>query len=513
MKSPLINLAARLEYWALKTPLASAIWFEGKDYSYALLDATSTRLASSLVAAGLKAGDRIGIYLPNTPEFALAYFAIQKAGMVPVSINAIFKSAEVEFLINDSGARLVFTTEELALNVPIARCPGLKWVLVAEGEQQDSMNSWSTRGDAEFNSRARAANAPAALLYSSGTTGTPKGVILTAQNVWSNIQVAAKYAGYRPGDKLATFLPLFHVYGQNFILLGSVFAGSCVALFRRFVPDLVLPAIKREGITCFFGVPTIFINLLASPLSPETMSSVRFYMSAAATMPEEISRRWFEKFGQRIYEGYGLTECAPFAAYNDLQEHRFGSVGRAVDDFQIAIFDESERAVATGDWGEIVIKGPGVMAGYWGRPEDTEVALRGGWLHSGDIGRMDEDGYVFIVDRVKDMINVSGFKVWPAEVEQYLYKIPGVIEVAVYGLPDANKGERVAVAMVIDPASSVTAQSVMEYCRQNIAAYKVPAQVDIVNELPKSATGKILKRVLRQDSVKLALAKSQSARQ
>ncbi len=364
-KSPLISLAARLEYWALKTPVASAIWFEGKDYSYVLLDETSTRLASNLVAAGLKAGDRIGIYLPNTPEFALAYFAIQKAGMVPVSINAILKCAEVEFLINDSDARLVFTTEELAFNVPIARFPGLKWVLVAEGEQQDSMSSWSKRGVADFRSRARAANAPAALLYSSGTTGTPKGVILTAQNIWSNIQVAAKYAGYRPGDKLATFLPLFHVYGQNFILLGSV----------------------------------------------------RFYMSAAATMPEEISRRWFEKFGQRIYEGYGLTECAPFAAYNDLQEHRFGSVGRAVDDFQIAIVDQLDQSVATGEWGEIVIKGPGVMVGYWGRPEETEVALRGGWLHTGDIGRMDEDGYVFIVDRVKDMVNVSGFKVWPAEVE------------------------------------------------------------------------------------------------
>jgi long-chain acyl-CoA synthetase len=497
-QSPLINLASRLEYWARKTPSAAAIWFEGRDYSYAMLNDTSTRLASSLAAAGFSAGDRIAIYLPNTPEFALAYFAIQKAGLVPVSINAIFKSAEVEFLINDSGARLVLTTEELAVNVPIARCPQLTRILVAEGTQPNSMKTWTTRGDPLFQSCARAANAPAALLYSSGTTGEPKGVTLTAQNVWSNIQVAAKYAGYAPGDKLATFLPLFHVYGQNFILLGSVFAGACVALFRRFVPDQVIPAIKREGITVFFGVPTIFINLLASSLTADAMSTVRFYMSAAATMPEEISRRWSQKFGLRIFEGYGLTECAPFAAYNDLQEHRFGSVGRAVDDFEIAIFDEHDQSVAVGGWGEIVIKGPGVMAGYWGRPADSAAALRGGWLHSGDIGRMDEDGYVFIVDRVKDMINVSGFKVWPAEVEQYLYKIPGVIEVAVYGLPDEFKGERVAVALVIDPASSVTPASVIAYCRENIAAYKVPAQVDIVAELPKSATGKILKRVLRQ---------------
>jgi long-chain acyl-CoA synthetase len=235
-------------------------------------------------------------------------------------------------------------------------------------------------------------------------------------------------------------------------------------------------------------------------LSKWDLSSIRYEMSAAATMPEEISRRWTERFGRRVYEGYGLTECSPFACYNDLVEHRFGSVGRAVEGFTLKIFDENDREVPHGEWGEICIRGPGVMLGYWNRPEDTAQTLRGGWLHSGDIGRMDADGYVYIVDRVKDMINVSGFKVWPAELEQYLYKLPQVQEVAVYGVPHPEKGEQVVAAVVPKAGQAIGPEDVIAWCRANIAAYKVPVRVDIVQELPKSATGKILKRVLRDQA-------------
>jgi long-chain acyl-CoA synthetase len=223
-------------------------------------------------------------------------------------------------------------------------------------------------------------------------------------------------------------------------------------------------------------------------------------MSAASTMPEEVSRRWTERFGRRVYEGYGLTECSPFACYNDAVEHRFGSVGRAVEGFELAIHDEHGRELPRGEWGEIVIRGPGVMAGYWNRPQETAEALRGGWLHSGDVGRMDADGYVFIVDRVKDMINVSGFKVWPAEVEHYLYRMPQIHECAVYGIPDPVRDEQVAVAVVARPGSGLTGEQVLAFCRDTLAAYKVPARVDVVDELPKSATGKLLKRMLREQA-------------
>ena len=334
------------------------------------------------------------------------------------------------------------------------------------------------------------------------TTGFPKGVALTQHNIHSNIALPpqARYSDYRPGDRLAAFLPLFHVYGQNYIMNAAILAGATIVLFPRFVPDVVMRAIGEELITHFIDVPTIFINLLAMDFSGYDLSSLRYEMSAAATMPEEISRRWTERFGRRVYEGYGLTECSPFSCYNDVKEHRFGSVGRAIEGFELKIFDESDHEVAAGVQGEIVIRGDGVMQGYWRRPEETATALRGGWLHTGDVGRMDKDGYVYITDRVKDMINVSGFKVWPAEVEQYLYKIPGIQEVAVYGIAAAAQGEKVAVAVVLKAGVSLSGEDIIAYCREHIAAYKVPAKVDIVSELPKSASGKILKRVLRQQS-------------
>jgi long-chain acyl-CoA synthetase len=495
-----MNLARHLETRATRQPDWPMIRFEGRTWTYSDVDGAATRLAVSMRRAGIGKGDRAALYLPNLPEFAVVYYAAQKLGAITVTINAIFKTEEVRFLLDDSGAKIVFTVAELLGFVPVD-CPALEHRVSVDGTGAGSLAEWlddhARHDGAKFESVDCAPGDAAALLYSSGTTGFPKGVTLTQSNIHSNVAVCARYAGYTPQDRLAVFLPLFHVYGQNFIMNAAVSAGATLVLFRRFAPDVVLKAIGSERITMFFGVPTIFIALLGLDLSPYDLSSLRFEMSAAATMPEAISRRWTERFGRRIFEGYGLTECSPFACYNDLFEHRFGSVGRAVDDFELKIFDEDDRELPPGSWGEIVIKGPGVMKGYWGRPDETAQALRGGWLHSGDIGRMDADGYVYIVDRVKDMINVSGFKVWPAEVEQYLYKLPGVHEVAVYGVAHAEKGEQVAAAVVASPGHALTAEQVIEYCKANIAAYKVPARVDIVSELPKSATGKILKRVLR----------------
>jgi long-chain acyl-CoA synthetase len=274
-------------------------------------------------------------------------------------------------------------------------------------------------------------------------------------------------------------------------------AGGTLVLWRRFVADAVLADIERERVTLFFAVPTIYIGLLNADVPPSALASVRYFFSAAATMPEEISRRWTEKYGALVHEGYGLTECAPCAAYNHASRHKFGSVGTPIEDFEIAIVDGEDREVPRGEWGEIVIRGPGVMLGYWNKPAETAHTLRGGWLHSGDIGRMDDEGYVYIVDRVKDMINVSGFKVWPAEVENYLYRIPGIREVAVYGVSDPVKGEAVRAAVVLKDGAALTGDDVIAWCRRHLAAYKAPARVDIVDALPKSATGKVLKRVLR----------------
>lgn len=500
-----MNIADYLEQHAAQTPDRIAIRFEGRSITYGQLNRDANRLAASLRAAGIAVADRVALYLPNVPEFAVAYYAAQKLGAIPVTINAILKTEEVRYLLNDSGAAVVITMDELKRYVP-DDCTALRLRVVVD--QKTESAGWVAlaelleRGADTFESVQRSGDDVAALLYSSGTTGFPKGVALTQHNIHSNIALPpqARYSDYRPGDRLAAFLPLFHVYGQNYIMNAAILAGATIVLFPRFVPDVVLRAIGEERITHFFAVPTIFINLLAMDLSGYDLSSLRYEMSAAATMPEEISRRWTERFGRRVYEGYGLTECSPFSCYNDVTEHRFGSVGRAIEGFELKIFDESDHEVAAGVQGEIVIRGDGVMQGYWRRPEETKTSLRGGWLHTGDVGRMDQDGYVYITDRVKDMINVSGFKVWPAEVEQYLYKIPGIQEVAVYGIAAAAQGEKVAVAVVLKPGATLSADAIIAYCREHIAAYKVPARVDIVSELPKSASGKILKRVLRQQS-------------
>jgi long-chain acyl-CoA synthetase len=499
-----MNIAEHVERAAHRLRNHPAILFEGKAVSYETLDYCASALADSLARHGVRRGDRVALYLPNIPAFALAYLAGLKAGAIVVSINAIFKWEEVRYIVNDARPKVVFTTADLLPNLPRPECPSVEHTVLCEGSEPDeiALEHWLARGDPSTRAANMDPDDPAVLLYSSGTTGFPKGVTLTHANVVSNTRTTAGLCRYHSSDRLAAFLPLFHVFGQNFIMNAGFEAGATLALFRRFVPEAVLAAIGRERITKFFAVPTIYIGLLNTDLGRYDLSSIDFYFSAAATMPEEISRRWTERFGKLVHEGYGLTECSPFACYNHASRHRFGSVGTAVEGFTLAILDDRDREVPRGAWGEICIRGPGVMKGYWGKPEDTDHALRAGWLHSGDIGRMDEDGYVYIVDRVKDMVNVAGFKVWPAEVEHVLYRHPAVKEVAVYGAPDPDKGEEVRAAVILKDGASASPEALAQFCRDHLAAYKIPQRVEFVPELPKSATGKILKRVLRERAAK-----------
>lgn len=494
-----MNVAQHVERAARLFPGHPAILFEGASIAYADLNARATRLANALVAHGVRPGDRVALYLPNVPEFAVCYLGALKTGAVAVSINPSFKSEEARHVLNDSGAAVLFTAGDLLANASPAECPALRHVVVSAGDAQGrpALEAWIGVGADAGRAREMHRDDPAALLYTSGTTGVPKGATLTHGNVVSNAYAAVHHAGFRPKDRLALFLPLFHVFGQNFIMNAGFTACATLVLHRRFVPEAVLESVQRDRISMFFGVPTVYTALLNLDLSPYDLSSVRYEFSAAATMPQEISRRWTERFGRPVYEGYGLTECSPFACYNHDFRHKFGSVGTPIENVEVRIVDSADQDVPPGTWGEIVIRGPGVMQGYWGRPEDTAAALRHGWLHSGDTGVVDDEGYVFIVDRIKDMINVSGFKVWPAEVEQVLYRHAAVREAAVYGVGDPLTGEAVRAAVVLKDRTTATAEDIDAFCRERLAGYKVPGAVEFVADLPKSATGKVLKRVLR----------------
>ncbi len=504
-----MNIAQNLERATRQFPDKPAIIFEGCATTYRELNAAVDRVARGLVALGVEEGERVALFLPNIPAFPIAYLATQKLGAIAVAVNAMLTAEELRYLIADSDARVLFTTATL---LPQAR-PLLgaeldtARVILCEGEATGHPALDDLGESGALAAREMDRDAPAAILYTSGTTGKQKGATLSHGNVVSNMYATEHALRIDSGDRLLLFLPLFHCFGQNFIMNTALNSGATLVLHRRFVPEEILASIAREGVTMFFAVPTIYIALLNAGVDPACLASVRYYFSAAATMPMEVATRWRDTFSRPIHEGYGLTETAPFACHNHHWAHRPGSVGTPLEMVEMRVVDLDDQPVPPGTWGEIVIKGPNVMLGYWNNPAATAEALRGGWFHSGDIGYLDEDGYVYLVDRVKDMINAGGFKVWPREVEEVLYRHPAIKECAVVGVADPLKGEVPKVVVVLQPATDLTAEALEEFCRAHLAAYKVPRLVEFRAEMPKNATGKILKRLLRDQTEALAPAK------
>lgn len=496
-----MNIAKNLEGAALYFPQKPALIFEGRTYSFRELNQQVNRLANALGAAGLCKGDRVAIFLPNIPAFVIGYFASQKLGAIVVSINSMSKKREIDYIVRDSGCKVLFTTSALREEVPADQLPTLEKIIIAEGEAGNDLDldQFISEGDADFRSIDMEPDDPAVILYTSGTTGSPKGAVLTQRNIVSNSASAGNCSRVTPEDRLLLFLPLFHCFGQNYILNGAFAKCATVVLLRRFEPEPVLDLLAREHVTMLFAVPTVYIHFLNMNTSRHDLSSLRYCFTAAATMPRETALQWKEKFAMTPYEGYGLTESSPFATYNHYYRHKHGSIGTPIENVDVAIVDSEGNKLPPGEQGEIVIRGPNVMKGYWGKPEATEQAIRNGWLHSGDIGMMDDEGYFFITDRVKDMINAAGFNVYPNEVEQVIYQLPSVQEVAVYGVADPVRGETVYASIVLKEGMSATEESIIEFCRANMAAYKAPRKVIFSGQLPKSSTGKILKRVLREE--------------
>ncbi|MHC5772173.1 MAG: AMP-binding protein, partial [Nostoc sp.] len=420
------------------------------------------------------------------PEFVISYLGILKIGAVAVSVNVMLKSAEVSYILNDCAAKAIITTETESEQVSEADLPELQHILIAEGRVNKGMSLAQLMANASFEAPAveMDRHAPASILYTSGTTGFPKGATLSHSNVVSNIYSANRCYRIRPNDRLLLFVPLFHCFGQNAILNCGLTACATIILQRRFDLKQVLQTIADHQVTMFFGVPTVFIKLLNMDTSDYNLESVRYYFSAAAPLPIEVAQKWHDKYRFFIHEGYGLTETSPFSTYNHDLKYQLGSIGTPIENVEMKIVDREGHQVQPGELGEIVVRGPNVMLGYWNRPFETAEVIKNGWFHTGDIGRMDKQGFFYIVDRLKDMINVSGFKVYPTEVENVIYQHPAVAECAVYGVPDQVKGERVFANVLLKAGFAITAEEMIVFCSERMATYKVPYTIKFINSLP-----------------------------
>ncbi|MEC7501128.1 MAG: AMP-binding protein [Planctomycetota bacterium] len=496
-----MNVCESLTVTAKTFPERIAIVYEDRPLTYGELDRRSAIAAQYLSMQGIRRGDRVALMLPNAPSFPVWYYAALRIGAIAVSVSTRLTASEVIFVIEDCSASAFVAIDpissELSGNLPecVSVVVGTSIEAVADGEM------WSESGDGCPAGWIKTERDDAAvILYTSGTTGFAKGATLSHGNVRSNVFAFNHLCNMQPDDRILLAVPLFHCFGQNALLNSALNVGATLILQPNFDLNESKRLIAKHHVTQLYGVPMMF-QLLEESLEQADLASVNYCFSAAATLPLQISHAWHSKFGQPIYEGYGLTETSPFASYNHRTRYVAGSIGTPIDMVEMKIVNpETGEDCQTDELGEIAIRGPNVMLGYWNRPEDTASAIRNGWFHSGDIGRRDEKGVYYIVDRVKDMITVGGLKVFPAEVERVLLDCPAVNEVAVVGIPDPIFGEQVIAFVQRDSdhnSESVLAE-IQDYARRHLGNYKLPRRIELIETLPRNASGKVLKTKLRE---------------
>ncbi len=497
------NLASFLTDSAQRDADGVALKLDDAEVTYGQLDDASARIARLLADRGFEAGDRVGVMLPNVPYFPVVYYGILRAGGVVVPMNPLLKGREVEFFLEDPGAKLLFAWHDFAEAAEAgAEQTGAELVSVKPGEFEELVAGAEPRTEMVE----REDSDTAVILYTSGTTGKPKGAELTHANLRRNVEVAAGTLGeIQDDDVLLGALPLFHSFGQTCGLNSSVYAGAVLSLIPRFDPKKALEIIDRDKVTIFQGVPTMYSAMLNCDSRDEyDVSSLRLCMSGGSAMPVEVMRKFEEAFDCKVLEGYGLSETSPVASFNHPdRERKPGSIGTPIEGVEMRVVDDDGNEVPDGDVGEIAIRGHNVMKGYWNRDDATEEAITDGWFATGDMAKVDEDGYFFIVDRKKELIIRGGYNVYPREVEEVLYEHPAVIEAAVVGVPDDDLGEEVGAAVVLAEGEDADADTLKEYVKEQVAAYKYPRKIWFPDELPKGPTGKILKREIEvPDEVK-----------
>ncbi|HIQ29150.1 MAG TPA: long-chain fatty acid--CoA ligase [Candidatus Caldiarchaeum subterraneum] len=522
---PVVTLYDRLRESARKYPNQVALWYEGRELTYADLDSLTDRFAAGLQELGIIKGDRVALYLPNSPHFVVALYGIFKAGAVAIPCNPAYKEEELHHLLKDSGAKILVTVDKLvdtALNVLSdtsvgkiiisdgldflvksndlgRRLGGLGVEIISLGDFLES--SPSRPKDVEIDAREDIA----LICYTGGTTGTPKGVMLTHYNcVVNNIQKITTWKLREAGEVLLIYLPLTHIYGLNWCLNTGIGIAAKIILQQRFNIEKTLEAIEKHRVTIFYGVPPVYVALSRHPeIKKRDLSSVRIWMSAAAPLLPEVRKRFEEITGIKIIECWGLTEAAPCLTFTplDIQEVKPNLIGIPTIDTEVKVIDiETGLEAGPNEVGELVAKGPQVMKGYWNNPEETSRVLKNGWLRTGDLGYMTEDGLFYYVDRIKDLINVGGFKVWPAEVENILLSHPAVLDCTVVAEEDEYYGEvpKAFVVLRDEYKNKVSSGDLIGYCRERLASFKAPRYVVFVDEIPRSPAGKVLRRTFKK---------------
>jgi long-chain acyl-CoA synthetase len=461
--------------------------------NYAVVDQASARAAGLLRAAGIGPGDRVGIMLPNVPYFPFLFFGAMRLGAVVVPMNPLLKQREVAFHLDNSGASTIVAWHQFEEAATSGAADAKAEVIVVEpGKFEERLGAAEPVTDITD----RADDDTALILYTSGTTGTPKGAELTHGNLRAAAEIAVELVDADESSVTLGALPLFHVFGLTSGLNSAVQAGGTITLLPRFSPIKALEIVQRDGVTTLLGVPTMYAAMLHEEgAEAYDTSGLDLCVSGGAAMPVEILRAFEEKFECTILEGYGLSETCGIASFNRPdRERKAGSIGIPVPGVDMKVVDDDGNEVAQGEVGEILIRGPVVMKGYWERPDATAETLSDGWMRTGDMARVDEEGYYFIVDRKKEMIIRGGFNIYPRELEEVLYEHPAVREAAVVGLPDESLGEEVGAAVALKAGESVEPSELRAYMKERVAAYKYPRVVWIVDDLPKGPTGKILKR-------------------
>jgi long-chain acyl-CoA synthetase len=487
------NLCTALTASAKEYPYEPALRHDDRTLTFAQLDDLAARAAALLTGFGVEPGDRVAIMLPNIPEFAVLYYGALRAGAVVVPMNPQLKVREVEHYLSDSGAVAVFfgasDPDEAAAG---ARAVGVRphpvdpEAFLASLAELEPRREPVERGDDDT----------AIILYTSGTTGRSKGAELTHSNLRHNSAANARHMVSGPGERLLGVLPLFHVFGLVCLLGVAVGTGGCLTLVERFDAEKVLDVIVGDRIEVFAGVPTMYAALVAA-YGPDDhrADSLRIAVSGGAALPVRLLHEIERMFPVRVLEGYGMSETSPTSAVNPVEGVRKpGSIGLPIEGIEMRVVDDDGWPVPVGEIGEIQVRGHNVMKGYWRQPAETAAVLQNGWLSTGDLARVDEDGYYFIVDRKKDLIIRGGYNVYPREIEEVLHEHPDIAEAAVVGIAHDSLGEEVGAAVVLKAGASTSPEDLREFVKARVAAYKYPRHIWLVDALPKGPTGKILRR-------------------